>query len=44
MSLQNLVKRYSGNPILTAEDLPGADGVFNCGAIKFKDKYILPEE
>ena len=34
MSLQNLEKRYSGNPILTAEDLPGADGVFNCGAIK----------
>lgn len=41
MSIQNLVKRYSGNPILTAEDLPGADGVFNCGAIKFKDKYLL---
>lgn len=41
MALTDLVKRHSGNPILTAADLPGSDAVFNCGATKFKDKYIL---
>ena len=41
MILTQLVQRYQGNPILTAKDLPGSDGVFNCAATKFKDKYIL---
>ena len=41
MHLTSLVKRYEGNPLLTQRDLPGADAVFNAGAVKFKDKYIL---
>ncbi len=41
MILKDLVKRYEGNPILTAEDLPGSDAVFNAGAVKFQNKYIL---
>ena len=39
--LQGLVKRYEGNPILTASDLPGCEAVFNCGAVKFGKKYLL---
>lgn len=39
--LTDLVTRYEGNPILTAENLHGSDAVFNCGAYKFHDKYIL---
>ena len=41
MHLTDLVKRYEENPLLTQDDLPGADAVFNAGAVKFKDKYIL---
>lgn len=41
MQLTNLIRRYEGNPILTEDDLPGSDSVFNAGAVKFKDKYLL---
>ncbi|HQH11577.1 MAG TPA: glycosidase, partial [Candidatus Sumerlaeota bacterium] len=37
-----LLKRYPGNPILTYKDLPfNANAVYNCGAVKFGDEYIL---
>jgi len=42
------VKRFSGNPIITREDIPDikphmidATSVFNPGAVKFNDKYLL---
>jgi len=41
MALKDLMTRYEGNPILTFRDYPGAEAVFNCGATKFGDKYIL---
>lgn len=37
-----LLKRYSGNPILTARDFPRpVNSVFNAGAAKYGDEYIL---
>jgi len=36
-----LLKRYKGNPILTPDVLPETDAVYNCGATKFRDKYLL---
>jgi predicted GH43/DUF377 family glycosyl hydrolase len=37
-----IIKRYSGNPILTKDDVPyEVATVHNAGAIKYKDKYIL---
>jgi len=41
MYLTSLVKRYPGNPLLTQKDLEGADAIFNAGAVKFRDRYIL---
>ncbi len=41
MRLTELVHRYEHNPLLTTLDLPGSDAVFNCGAVKFRDRYIL---
>lgn len=41
MYLTSLVKRYEGNPLLTRRDLPGADAVFNAGAVKFKRSNSL---
>jgi predicted GH43/DUF377 family glycosyl hydrolase len=39
---QEIVKRYEKNPILTADDMPvPCNSVFNPGAIKFGDKYLL---
>jgi predicted GH43/DUF377 family glycosyl hydrolase len=39
--LTDLVKRHKGNPILTLDDAPGADAVFNPSAVKFNGKYLL---
>lgn len=37
-----IIKRYSGNPILTKNDVPyEVATVHNAGAVKFGDKYIL---
>jgi beta-1,2-mannobiose phosphorylase / 1,2-beta-oligomannan phosphorylase len=37
-----VVKKYEKNPILTRDDVPyPAQCVYNSGAIKFQDKYIL---
>jgi len=39
---QELLTRYSGNPILTSKDLPFlCNAVYNPGAVKFGDKYVL---
>jgi predicted GH43/DUF377 family glycosyl hydrolase len=40
--MQPIVKRYSGNPILTKHDVPYAvQTVHNAGMVKVKDKYIM---
>lgn len=37
-----IIKRYSGNPILTKDDVPyEVATVHNAGAVKYKEKYIL---
>lgn len=37
-----IVKRYSGNPILTRDDVPyPVETVHNAGMVKFNDKYIM---
>jgi beta-1,4-mannooligosaccharide/beta-1,4-mannosyl-N-acetylglucosamine phosphorylase len=37
-----LIKRYPGNPILSAEHIPyKADLVFNAGAAKYQGKYVM---
>jgi predicted GH43/DUF377 family glycosyl hydrolase len=39
---QEIVKRYSGNPIITTEDVPvPCNTVFNAGATVYKNEYIL---
>ncbi len=36
------VRRYANNPILTARDVPfRVNSIFNAGAVKFNDKYLL---
>ena len=36
------LERYAKNPILTAEDVPfKVNSIFNAGAIKFQNKYLL---
>jgi len=38
----NEIKKYKGNPILTKDDVPfKVNSIFNPGAVKFKDKYLL---
>ena len=39
--LRELLTRHPDNPILTARDLPGSDAVFNCGATRCGDRYVL---
>lgn len=37
-----IVKRYSGNPILTKDDVPyPVETVHNAGVVKYKNKYIM---
>jgi beta-1,4-mannooligosaccharide/beta-1,4-mannosyl-N-acetylglucosamine phosphorylase len=38
--MSDVVKRYSGNPILTAEMIPGANAVFNSSVVPFGDGYV----
>ncbi len=39
---RDVVKRWEGNPILSAEDIPfPCNTVFNAGAVKVGDEYIL---
>lgn len=39
---EEVLVRYPGNPILTPDDMPFAcSGVYNSGAVKFGDKYLL---
>ncbi len=38
----NEIKKYKKNPIITKEDVPfKVNSIFNPGAVKFKDKYLL---
>lgn len=42
LKLEEVVKKYHENPILTAKDVPwSTSSIFNAGAIKFDGKYIL---
>jgi len=39
---QDIIKRFRGNPIITVDDIPfTCNTVFNAGAIKYKDEYLL---
>src|SRR6476660_6052605 len=38
--MNEVVKRYAGNPILTPEMIPGANAVFNSAVAKFGEKYV----
>ena len=38
----NEIKKYTGNPIITKDDVPfKVNSIFNPGAVKYKDKYLL---
>jgi predicted GH43/DUF377 family glycosyl hydrolase len=38
----NEIKKYKKNPIITKDDVPfKVNSIFNPGAVKFKDKYLL---
>ncbi|WP_125607781.1 glycoside hydrolase family 130 protein [Lapidilactobacillus bayanensis] len=40
--MDNIVKRYPGNPVLTADQVPYESTlVFNAGVIKYHDKYVM---
>ncbi|MHC4944881.1 MAG: glycoside hydrolase family 130 protein [Planctomycetota bacterium] len=40
--IHDLVKRWGGNPILTAEDMPfQCTALHNAGAVRFEDEHIL---
>ena len=41
MALKDLMTRCDKNPLIKPSDVPGAEAVYNCGATKFGDKYIL---
>ncbi|MFB3897095.1 MAG: glycoside hydrolase family 130 protein [bacterium] len=39
---KQIVKRYEHNPIITADDMPfDCAGVYNSGATRFKDQYLM---
>ncbi|MEM2972138.1 MAG: glycoside hydrolase family 130 protein [Candidatus Bathyarchaeia archaeon] len=39
---KEIVKRYKGNPILTAKDMPyECSGIYNSGVVKFDGKYLM---
>lgn len=42
MAWKEIIKRYDKNPVLRPEDMPEpCFAVYNCGAAKFKGKYLL---
>ncbi len=38
--MNEVIKRYSGNPILTPQMIPGANAVFNSSVVQFADAYV----
>jgi beta-1,4-mannooligosaccharide/beta-1,4-mannosyl-N-acetylglucosamine phosphorylase len=37
-----VIKRYAGNPVLSAKDIPGpASFIFNAGIVKYQGRYIM---
>lgn len=38
--MAEIVQRYFGNPILTADMIPGANAVFNSSVARFEDRYV----
>jgi predicted GH43/DUF377 family glycosyl hydrolase len=38
--MAEIVHRYVGNPILTADMIPGANAVFNSSVARFQDRYV----
>ncbi|MCK5737838.1 glycoside hydrolase family 130 protein [bacterium] len=42
MPVSKIIQRYSGNPILTSQDVPyPADLVFNAGVFKYAGRYVM---
>jgi predicted GH43/DUF377 family glycosyl hydrolase len=41
ISAEFILKRHAKNPIITAQDIPYADAVFNCGQTMVKGKTLL---
>src|SRR4051812_31669465 len=39
-TVEELVRRYSGNPILTPDMIAGANAVFNSSVARFGDRYV----
>ena len=37
--MEDVVKRYPGNPIITPEMIPGANAVFNSAVVRYGEKY-----
>ncbi len=37
--MTDVVKRYEGNPIISAQMIPGANAVFNSAVTRFEDRY-----
>jgi len=39
---QDIIKRFRGNPVITVDDIPfTCNTVFNAGAVKYQDQYLL---
>src|SRR5690349_4362022 len=38
--MQEIIKRYQGNPIVTPEMIPGTNAVFNSSVTRFEDRYV----
>ena len=37
--MNDIIKRYPGNPIITPAMIPGANAVFNSAVVRFEDRY-----
>jgi len=38
--VHDVIKRYANNPILTPDQIPGCNAVFNSSVARFKDRYV----
>src|SRR5882724_13125579 len=38
--ISEIIERYTGNPILTPEMIPGANAVFNSSVAQFENRYV----
>jgi predicted GH43/DUF377 family glycosyl hydrolase len=40
LSMNDVIRRFAGNPILTPEMIPGANAVFNSSVARFRNRYV----